>query len=276
MQPTYNPYAQHPQAQAAYAAAASAPTATQMEQKIYIPNDLVGCIIGKGGVKINEIRQLSQCMIKITEPGSTNTGGAENERLVVITGASHNIQMAVSMLYNVGVMSELLVEVTDRPFAASWTGEAKADAGQDCRRAEIIVYSPACLRQGGDTTSTHPDCALVKIGFGAVSSSPPFRAIDRAIRITHYVLKSKETINSFVLTYFILHIRFCTFHRVLVRSHYIFFNQIAGPEGSYPFPRCTCTSWCRHSEYDSGHPMFFYPVMLWMHTFGLHTIGSRE
>jgi heterogeneous nuclear rnp K-like protein 2 len=119
MQPTYNPYAQHPQAQAAYAAAASAPTATQMEQKIYIPNDLVGCIIGKGGVKINEIRQLSQCMIKITEPGSTNTGGAENERLVVITGASHNIQMAVSMLYNVGVMSELLVEVTDRPFAAS-------------------------------------------------------------------------------------------------------------------------------------------------------------
>ena len=31
----------------------------QMTQQIYIPNDMVGAIIGKGGAKINEIRQLS-------------------------------------------------------------------------------------------------------------------------------------------------------------------------------------------------------------------------
>ncbi|KZS88380.1 hypothetical protein SISNIDRAFT_418264 [Sistotremastrum niveocremeum HHB9708] len=77
------------------------PPAQLQEQKIYIPNDLVGCIIGKGGSKINELRHLSVCNIKIMEPGAqNNAGGPENERLVVITGQPANIQMAVSMLYH--------------------------------------------------------------------------------------------------------------------------------------------------------------------------------
>lgn len=78
-------------------------------QQIYIPNDLVGCIIGKGGAKINEIRHMSASQIKIMEPGATGQAGAdgapagsENERLVVITGAPANIQMAVQLLYSVG------------------------------------------------------------------------------------------------------------------------------------------------------------------------------
>lgn len=75
-------------------------------QQIYIPNDLVGCIIGKGGSKINEIRHMSASQIKIMEPGATAPGvnGApapsEGERLVVITGQPHNIQMAVQLLYH--------------------------------------------------------------------------------------------------------------------------------------------------------------------------------
>ncbi|EIN07185.1 hypothetical protein PUNSTDRAFT_53562 [Punctularia strigosozonata HHB-11173 SS5] len=76
-------------------------------QQIYIPNDLVGCIIGKGGAKINEIRHMSASQIKIMEPGATGQAGAdgapagsENERLVVITGAPANIQMAVQLLYS--------------------------------------------------------------------------------------------------------------------------------------------------------------------------------
>jgi heterogeneous nuclear rnp K-like protein len=81
------------------------------EQKIYIPNDLVGCIIGKGGSKINEIRGTSQCTIKIMEPGAPQNvgGGPENERLVVITGAQHNIQLAVSMLHHVRGLSFLYI-----------------------------------------------------------------------------------------------------------------------------------------------------------------------
>ncbi|KAF9053084.1 hypothetical protein BJ165DRAFT_837194 [Panaeolus papilionaceus] len=77
-------------------------------QQIFIPNDLVGCIIGKGGSKINEIRHMSASQIKIMEPGATGTSvggapapvGGEGERLVVITGQPANIQMAVQLLYH--------------------------------------------------------------------------------------------------------------------------------------------------------------------------------
>jgi poly(rC)-binding protein 2/3/4 len=63
-------------------------------QQIFIPNDMVGAIIGKGGQKINEIRQLSGSVIKINEPQDNN-----NERLVMITGTAESNQMALYMLY---------------------------------------------------------------------------------------------------------------------------------------------------------------------------------
>ncbi|KAI8851783.1 hypothetical protein BC829DRAFT_360908 [Chytridium lagenaria] len=69
------------------------PGALQMQQ-IFIPNEMVGAIIGKGGTKINEIRQMSSCQIKIGEP----TDGA-TERLVTITGTPDANQVALYMLY---------------------------------------------------------------------------------------------------------------------------------------------------------------------------------
>ncbi len=65
-----------------------------LTQQIYIPNDMVGAIIGKGGAKINEIRQLSGSVIKINEPQDNS-----NERLVTITGTQECNQMALYMLY---------------------------------------------------------------------------------------------------------------------------------------------------------------------------------
>jgi poly(rC)-binding protein 2/3/4 len=66
-----------------------------MTQQIYIPNDMVGAIIGKGGAKINEIRHLSGSVIKINEPQDNS-----NERLVTITGTQECNQMALYMLYS--------------------------------------------------------------------------------------------------------------------------------------------------------------------------------
>ena len=88
---------------------AAPPAGPLQTQQIYIPNDLVGCIIGKGGSKINQIRQMSASQIKIMEPGAVgmSVGGQqagppnEGERLVVITGQPQNIQMAVGLLYQV-------------------------------------------------------------------------------------------------------------------------------------------------------------------------------
>jgi len=66
-----------------------------MTQQIFIPNDMVGAIIGKGGAKINEIRQLSGSVIKINEPQDNS-----NERLVTITGTPECNQMALYMLFS--------------------------------------------------------------------------------------------------------------------------------------------------------------------------------
>lgn len=87
-----------------YGAPPPGPAGPPQTQQIYIPNDLVGCIIGKGGSKINEIRSLSASQIRIMEPGAQGPPGTApgnpNERLVIITGQPQNIQMAVNLLYH--------------------------------------------------------------------------------------------------------------------------------------------------------------------------------
>ncbi|KAG0011183.1 hypothetical protein BGZ80_000873 [Entomortierella chlamydospora] len=75
--------------------AASVGSPGSVAQQIFIPNDMVGSVIGKGGSKINEIRQMSGSHIKIAEP--QNNGS--NERLVTITGTPESNQMAIYMLY---------------------------------------------------------------------------------------------------------------------------------------------------------------------------------
>ena len=105
-------------------------------QQIYIPNDLVGCIIGKGGSKINEIRHMSASQIKIMEPGAVGVGmngapapaGGEGERLVVITGQPANIQMAVQLLYHVSNPFReitLLLVCSDNFYDSGWSKRSK-------------------------------------------------------------------------------------------------------------------------------------------------------
>lgn len=75
--------------------AARGATKDKLIQQIYIPNDMVGAIIGKQGSKINEIRQLSGSHIKINEPDQTRT----NERLITVEGSQEQNQLALYMLY---------------------------------------------------------------------------------------------------------------------------------------------------------------------------------
>uniref|UniRef100_T1ISR9 K Homology domain-containing protein n=1 Tax=Strigamia maritima TaxID=126957 RepID=T1ISR9_STRMM len=63
-------------------------TQTQTHE-MTIPNDLIGCIIGKGGAKINEIRQISGATIKIS-----NSEEGSKDRSVTITGTPEAISMA--------------------------------------------------------------------------------------------------------------------------------------------------------------------------------------
>lgn len=69
---------------------------TMRTQNISIPSDMVGCIIGKGGAKINEIRRLSGSKISIAKTPHDESG----ERMFTITGSSEANEKALFLLYN--------------------------------------------------------------------------------------------------------------------------------------------------------------------------------
>lgn len=64
-------------------------------QHISIPSDMVGCIIGKGGSKISEIRRLSGSRISIAKVPHDETG----ERMFTISGTSEANERALYLLY---------------------------------------------------------------------------------------------------------------------------------------------------------------------------------
>lgn len=65
-------------------------------QNISIPSDMVGCIIGRSGTKITEIRRLSGSKISIAKTPHDETG----ERMFTIIGTSEANEKALFLLYN--------------------------------------------------------------------------------------------------------------------------------------------------------------------------------
>merc|ERR1712156_418820 len=66
---------------------------TQQTHEMTIPNELIGCIIGKGGSKIAEIRQLSGAMIRISNCEDRESGG-NMDRTITITGNPESVALA--------------------------------------------------------------------------------------------------------------------------------------------------------------------------------------
>uniref|UniRef100_A0A4X2LKU0 Poly(rC)-binding protein 4 n=1 Tax=Vombatus ursinus TaxID=29139 RepID=A0A4X2LKU0_VOMUR len=65
------------------------PSAQTSSQEFLVPNDLIGCVIGRQGSKISEIRQMSGAHIKIG-----NQAEGSGERHVTITGSPVSIALA--------------------------------------------------------------------------------------------------------------------------------------------------------------------------------------
>ena len=99
---------------------------------------------------------MSASQIKIMEPGAVGVGmnggggqpggsapsGSENERLVVITGQPANIQMAVGLLYHVGVCVSvrLVYRLTDCSSSCSvWNRRSRSKCYM-CK--EVVAVAP--------------------------------------------------------------------------------------------------------------------------------------
>lgn len=74
----------------------SQPAANLRTQNISIPSDMVGCIIGRSGTKITEIRRLSGSKISIAKAPHDETG----ERMFTIVGTPEANEKALFLLYN--------------------------------------------------------------------------------------------------------------------------------------------------------------------------------
>ncbi|XP_049297041.1 poly(rC)-binding protein 3 isoform X3 [Anopheles funestus] len=68
-----------------------APVQSQSHE-MTVPNDLIGCIIGKGGTKIAEIRQISGAMIRISNCEERDSGNTD--RTITITGNPDSVALA--------------------------------------------------------------------------------------------------------------------------------------------------------------------------------------
>ncbi|KAL7050763.1 hypothetical protein ACKWTF_004206 [Chironomus riparius] len=82
--------------------AASRTQTNTQQHEMTVPNDLIGCIIGKGGTKIAEIRQISGAMIRISN--CEEREGGNTDRTITISGnpdavalAQYLINMRISM-----------------------------------------------------------------------------------------------------------------------------------------------------------------------------------
>ncbi|XP_050514805.1 poly(rC)-binding protein 3 isoform X2 [Diabrotica virgifera virgifera] len=64
----------------------------QQTHEMTVPNELIGCIIGKGGTKIAEIRQISGAMIRISNCDDRETG--TSDRTITITGNPDAVALA--------------------------------------------------------------------------------------------------------------------------------------------------------------------------------------
>lgn len=64
-------------------------------QNISIPSDMVGCIIGRGGTKISDIRKTSGARISIAKSPHDDTG----ERMFTIMGSAKANETALYLLY---------------------------------------------------------------------------------------------------------------------------------------------------------------------------------
>lgn len=99
------------------AAAAALASVTSSTSEMTIPNDLIGCVIGKGGAKINEIRQLSGATIKIS-----NTEEGSKDRTVVISGTPEAINLAQYLINtSMELHKNMTLDPTSTPASTSAT-----------------------------------------------------------------------------------------------------------------------------------------------------------
>nr|CAD7570706.1 unnamed protein product [Timema californicum] len=102
------------------------PGANQQSHEMTVPNELIGCIIGKGGTKIAEIRQISGAMIRISN--CEEREGGTTDRTITIQGNPDSVALAqylINMRNKLKISNTITEEINMNPQAPSFTSLPK-------------------------------------------------------------------------------------------------------------------------------------------------------
>lgn len=171
------------------AAANSVPVAAANQQthEITIPNSVIGCVIGRQGSKIQEIRQLSGANIKINDAKDGSP-----DRVVTITGQSESIAFAQYLINFSLETAKSQTSVTVDPSVTSMTSFTTSSSpttltpnsapsptiSQDMNSLSNILMKPVpllsldALQQAGNAYTTKIRTATVAAVAGAKKFSP--------------------------------------------------------------------------------------------------------
>ena len=132
--------------------AQAAPRNQELFQDVYIPNEYVGSIIGKGGAKIKDIRHLSGSRVKINDPIPNGT-----ERLISIWGTPESNETAIYLIHS---LIESEKKRNPNPRSNNFNGSQSTQSSQGGN-------------QSGNQSSQGGQDGTENSGSGAAGSSGP-------------------------------------------------------------------------------------------------------
>ncbi|XP_033149723.1 LOW QUALITY PROTEIN: poly(rC)-binding protein 3 [Drosophila busckii] len=144
---------------------ANANRAQQQQHEMTVSNDLIGCIIGKGGTKIAEIRQISGAMIRISN--CEEREGGNTDRTITISGNPDSVALA-QYLINMSVELQkanlqdqaaqngngAAIAATAGTAATTATSVATAAAAAAAAAASSVVNGSSCLTAALNSSSS--------------------------------------------------------------------------------------------------------------------------
>ncbi|XP_077430522.1 poly(rC)-binding protein 2 isoform X3 [Vanacampus margaritifer] len=136
-------------------------SAQTSSNEMKIPNELIGCIIGRQGAKINEIRQMSGAQIKIANPVDGST-----DRQVTITGSPASISLA-EYLINASVESS---KPPPPPSSSSSSSSLNPEPSSPCPSSTSTTTTTATTTS---TSSASSSCVVPPSASIPLSLLPP-------------------------------------------------------------------------------------------------------
>ncbi|XP_057702369.1 poly(rC)-binding protein 2-like isoform X2 [Corythoichthys intestinalis] len=139
-------------------------SAQTSSNEMKIPNELIGCIIGRQGAKINEIRQMSGAQIKIANPVDGST-----DRQVTITGSPASISLA-EYLINASVESS---KPPPPPSSSSSSSSSlKPEPSSPCPSSTSTTTTTTTTTAPTTSTSASSSC-VASIPLSLLAPGPP-------------------------------------------------------------------------------------------------------